>query len=167
MTDIVAVVQKHRHSGLLIDSNLLLLLLVGRINRERVTAFKRTQKYTLKDFELLSQIYAFFSKHWTTPQILTEVSNLGGQLTEPELGRFRAVLAALVEVIDERYITSRRITSHDSFARLGITDAGLVLLSMDGPLLLTDDLPLYDYVARRGVDVINFNRLRVSNWRSR
>jgi hypothetical protein len=165
VTDIVAVVQKHRLSGLLIDSNLLLLLLVGRINRKRVAAFKRTQKYTLEDFERLSQFYAFFSKHWTTPQILTEVSNLSGQLAGPELGKFRAALASLVKVIDERYIESRRITSHDSFARLGITDAGLVLLSADGPLLLTDDLPLYDHVARRGVDVINFNHVRVSNWR--
>jgi hypothetical protein len=165
VTDIVAVVKKHRLSGLLIDSNLLLLLLVGRINRKRITAFKRTQKYTLGDFERLSQICAFFSRHWTTPQILTEVSNLSGQLTEPERGKFRAALASLVEVIDERYITSRLITSHSSFARLGITDAGLVLLSADGPLLLTDDWPLYETVARRGVDVINFNHVRMSNWR--
>jgi hypothetical protein len=165
VTDLVAVFQKHRHSGLLIDSNLLLLLLVGRINRERIKGFKRTQMYALEDFELLSQIYAFFSKHWTTPQILTEVSNLSGQLTEPELGKFRAALASLVAVIDERYLESRRITSHDSFARLGITDAGLVLLSADGPLLLTDDFALYDHVARRGVDAINFNHVRVLNWR--
>ena len=159
--------RKHRRSGLLVDSNLLLLFLVGRIDRGRISAFKRTQAYTLADFELVSRIYKFFPRCWTIPQILTEVSNLGGQLWGAGLQKFRSSLAELVKVIDERYISSRQITSHDSFARLGITDAGLALLSTDGPLLLTDDLPLYDFVARRRIDVINFNHLRTSNWRLR
>jgi len=46
-------VRTRRSAGLLLDSNLLLLQLVGLTNRNRIFSFKRTQKYTLNDFDLL------------------------------------------------------------------------------------------------------------------
>lgn len=163
--DLVGLLQKHRHIGLLIDSNLLLLFLVGTIGRNRITTFKRTQKYSLEDFELLERLISTFSRIVTTPQILTEVSNLGGALSGKELVSFRSTLKSQVEVMDERFIEARRITGDGSFARLGITDAAIVLLSNDGPLVLTDDLDLYVAIANRRFDVVNFNHIRPASWR--
>lgn len=40
--DLAGLLQKHRHGGLLVDSNLLLLFLVGLIGRDRIAKFKRT-----------------------------------------------------------------------------------------------------------------------------
>jgi hypothetical protein len=72
--DFAGLLQKHYRGGVLIDSNLLLLLMIGAIDRDRITTFKRTQKYSSDDFELLQQLVSKFSKIVTTPQILTEVS---------------------------------------------------------------------------------------------
>ena len=40
----------------LVDSNLLLLYLVGKCDPRIIPRFTRTQKYTVKDFELLSKL---------------------------------------------------------------------------------------------------------------
>ena len=67
--------------------------------------------------------------------------------------------------MNECFVESRHIVIHGSFRRLGVTAAGIVLLSNNGPLVLTDDLDLYLEIANRGFDVINFNHIRVSSWR--
>ncbi len=50
MLDAVGLIEKHRANGLLIDTNLLVLFLVGKTNKSRILSFKRTQAYTLEDF---------------------------------------------------------------------------------------------------------------------
>ena len=65
---------------------------------------------------------------------------------------------------DESPVDARRIAAQPGFARLGITDAGMVLLSMAGALVLTDDLELYLDIADAGVDVINFSHVRMRAW---
>jgi hypothetical protein len=39
--------------GLLIDTNLLVLFIVGNVNRNRIETFKRTSKYNKEGFDLL------------------------------------------------------------------------------------------------------------------
>ena len=72
----------YRWEGLLIDSNLLLLLFVGLRDRDRIQKFKRTAQFTIRDFERLAAFIRRFKEVVTTPSILTEVSNLLGQLPE-------------------------------------------------------------------------------------
>jgi hypothetical protein len=75
------------------------------------------------------------------------------------------MLKSRIELMDERFLEACHITAHGSFARLGITDAAIVLLSNHGPLILTDDFDLYIDIENRGFDVINFNHLRPAIWR--
>ncbi len=49
-----ALVTHYRTKGVLVDSNLLLLLFIGSYDPQRIKKFKRTQEYTFEDFELLS-----------------------------------------------------------------------------------------------------------------
>jgi len=42
MTDVHALITKHRATGLVIDTNLMILLLVGRAGKRKIPAFKRT-----------------------------------------------------------------------------------------------------------------------------
>ena len=56
MTDLQGLIEKHRSNGLLIDTNLLLFYVAGRTNKNRIPNFKRTQKYTIEDFELLTDL---------------------------------------------------------------------------------------------------------------
>jgi hypothetical protein len=66
---------KYKAQGILIDSNLMLLIAVGIYNTQRILTFKRTMRYTLDDFELMLRILYRFHRRVTTPNILTEVDN--------------------------------------------------------------------------------------------
>jgi len=57
---------------MLIDANLLLLLLVGRTNPERIANFKRTGgDYDVYDYELLEVVVSSIRRTLTTPHVLT------------------------------------------------------------------------------------------------
>ncbi len=84
--------------GLLVDTNILLLYFVGQTNQERIQKFKRTQQFNLDDCELLVSILSKFSKIVTTPNILTEVSNLLNQLGEPERTQSFKLFANLISI---------------------------------------------------------------------
>src|SRR5882672_2097419 len=105
MNHLDELIWKHRSPGLLIDSNLLLLYILGNTNKQRIPEFKRTQMYTIQDFELLQLLVERFSRVVTTPNVLTEISNLA-TLHGAELKRFRGVLRNATDVIEEFYIES-------------------------------------------------------------
>jgi hypothetical protein len=163
MTDLQGLIEKHRSNGLLIDTNLLLLYVVGRTNKNRIPNFKRTQKYTIEDFELLTDLVGQFRVLITTPHVLTEVSNLAA-LHGAELSAFRGLFKQTIEEMDEQYDESRLIAGHSSFERLGLADAAISTLSRRSFLVLTDDLDLHAALSRAGVDAINFNHIRTLFW---
>ena len=157
-------IEKHRANGLLIDTNLLLLHLVGRTNKNRIPLFKRTQRYTLDDFELLEILVSQFTTLITTPHLLTELNSLA-RLQEPELSKLRTMFKETVEQTQEYYDESRKIVSDASFNRLGLADAAIATLCRRSLLVLTDDLELYYALTVRGFDAINFNHIRTYFWR--
>lgn len=72
---------RHRGGGVLVDTNLLLLFYVGGYDRNLVERFPRTaDRFVASDFDTLNGLLASFDKVATTPHILTETSNLLGQL---------------------------------------------------------------------------------------
>jgi hypothetical protein len=164
MTDVLQLINKHHGSGLLVDTNLLLLYLVGRTNKNRILNFKRTQAYTIEDFDLLDRFMAEFKTLITTPHVLTEVSNLG-DLHGQEREVFRACFARTVDQSHEHYDESRSVVKETCFRRLGLTDAAIAALRSHGFLFLTDDLDLYVTLINQGADAINFNHLRPLNWK--
>src|SRR4051812_13958525 len=60
----------------LIDTNILLLHVVGSWNRALIPSSKRTSVFTEEDFDLLQETLSAYSPLLVTPAILTEVSNL-------------------------------------------------------------------------------------------
>jgi uncharacterized protein YaiI (UPF0178 family) len=48
--------------------------------------------------------------------------------------------------------------------KFGLTDAGIASLYEQGVLVLTDDLPLQQWLASKGLDALNFNHIRQSVW---
>jgi hypothetical protein len=154
----------YRGKGILVDSGLLLLLFVGLCDRGRIQVFKRTKMFTESDFDLLQRILSQFDSVVTTPNILTEVSNLLGQLPDNLHGQYYASFAAGLEgPVSEHYIPSKRLVLQSRFARLGLTDTGIIEQARHRHLVLTSDLPLYNHLCDLGVDVINFNYIRSVN----
>ncbi len=152
---------KHAVNGLLIDTNLLLLLVIGKYDRRRVESFKRTSTYTVRDFQRLGWISSQFRTLWTTPNILTEVDNLGRQLPEREWRGFLQALAGLSLEMREEVVPSSTAMKKPAFPRLGLTDAVIVSTNRKF-LLLSDDLNLYLTALKSGIDAINFNHLRLA-----
>ena len=141
----------------------MLLYLIGRTNRSRIAKFKRTQAYTVEDFDLLDRFMAEFKTLITTPHILTEVSNLG-DLHGQERDGFRAWFVRVVEESREHYEESRLLVKEGCFRRLGLTDAAIAALARHNYLFLTDDFDLYSTLVGHGADAINFNHLRSRDW---
>ncbi|MBU1753132.1 hypothetical protein KKG56_04655, partial [bacterium] len=71
-----SLLQKHKNRGIVVDANLLLVYFLGSFNPQLILQYKRTKIYTLEDFYVLCQFIKYFDRLITTPNILTEVSNL-------------------------------------------------------------------------------------------
>ena len=146
--------------GLLIDSNLLLLFFVGLHDRTRIEKFKRTAQFTIRDFERLAAFIRRFKEVVTTPSILTEVSNLLGQLPEQLRYAFYEHFANGLKNLHEYYSPSRELGDEKGFRKFGLTDTAILHAASGKYLVLTDDFRLAQYLLGRNVDVINFNHLR-------
>jgi predicted nucleic acid-binding protein len=163
MLDAAGLIEKHRSKGALIDTNLLLIYLVGKTNRRRIRDFKPCDVFEIEDLERLEELVEYLGKLFTTPHVMTEVSNLA-KLRGKELSAFRQLYKLLVEQMDEFYDESRSVVVDAAFMPLGLTDAAIALLQRRNLLVLTVDLDLWMTLQRRGVDAVNFNHLRASNW---
>ena len=153
--------EKHFRDPALVDSNLLLLYLVGRCDPRIIPRFQRTKKYTIEDFEILGKILGRgIGRIVTTPNVLTEVSNLATKLGDEERKSFFDTMTEMVGTLDETYCPSSTAVQDQQFRKFGLTDAAILTISSQGMLVLTDDLPLYLALSHRGVDVINFTHLR-------
>ena len=154
-------ISRHRENGVLIDSNLLLLLLVGTYDRSLIERTKRLNKYSVGDFDLLLRFCGLFRRILTTPHVLTEVSNLTQNPDDRRLSAFFKFFADQCGVLIERYQISADIVRHSLFLSFGLADSALAMESDEGMLLLTDDFSLCAALQKRGRDAINFNHLRV------
>lgn len=157
-----ALIKKHRLNGLLIDTNLLLLLVVGIYDRRRIEGFKRTAVYTQGDFQRLGSLMNQFEALWTTPNILTEVDNLGRQLPAREWFGFSNSLKQLGLKMREEAVASNEAMERKFFNRLGLADS-ITLSVKQSFLLISDDVALYLEALKLGYDAINFNHLRLDS----
>ncbi len=96
----------YRNKGILVDSNLLLLYFLGKYNKSLIQRFKRTNKYVIEDYELLTSVIEFFTRVITTPNILTEISNLSGNLENEFKTRYFLEFAKQLELLHEFYTPS-------------------------------------------------------------
>ena len=85
-----AYIKQYRRKGIIVDTNLLLLALIG--GTPSVVEFKRTRGYTNEDYRLLLTMIDQFERLVSTPHILAEVSNLTNGLYGSKLHDFYATL---------------------------------------------------------------------------
>lgn len=155
---------RYRQKGVLVDTNLLVLLVIGLYDPDRISSFKRTATYSQSEFETLTSFLDAFDTRLTTPHVLTETSNLIGQLPNDETPKVRSVLRRLVRQLAEKTAPTKDIVSHPSFLSFGLTDSAIRRIAPGKHLVITDDLPLYHFLSSNGADTVNFNHLRPLNW---
>ena len=150
-----------RPVGYFIDSNLLVLLVVGNVGRHLIRKHKRLQAYSPEDYDRLLGLFRSVAQVFVTPNTLTEASNLLAQHREPERSLFFEMLRHVIQTNHEVVVASSKASSNSEFARLGLTDSALLEgVSEDTPVI-TVDIDLYLAAWAQAPDTaVNFSHLR-------
>ncbi len=145
-----------------VDSNLLLLLVVGLTSRDYIVKHKRLQAFLPEDFDLLADELGAASKIVVTPNTLSETSNLIDHIGEPARSRIYQVLRSLLwaPATSEILVSSAVAAERAELPLLGLTDCALLEICAGGVPLVTVDLQLYLAALRKGFKALNFNHLR-------
>jgi hypothetical protein len=163
--EIRQVIIRNRNRGIIVDANLLLVYVVGYVNPSRLSKFTRTSQFNEQSYARLVELIGNFNLVVTTPNILTEVCNLLGNLQEPErsecLSLIKYFLTEKKESFQEFYVESQTAANEVCFTRLELTDSVISHLAKDKYLVLTVDLELHLHLLSLGIDSINFNNLLV------
>jgi rRNA-processing protein FCF1 len=158
--------QKRQPRHIFVDTNLLLLFVVGSSEPRLIARHKRTNQFTVEDYKLLRKFLRRFQSLVATPNVLTEVSNLLDQAGGPVPQKLQKLLASVIEELDEQYVASRDCCALEEFRRLGLADSSILRLAQgEGDLaVLTDDGHLYLALQKKGIAAVNFNHLREISW---
>ncbi len=159
-------VNRYRRKGILLDTNLLLLLFVGLVNIGWIGQFKRisNQKFTAAEFSLLEDIVNQSSLLLTTPHILAETSNFIFQDHSENQPLALLAIAKNLQAFKERRPEAKKLVMTEAFAKFGLTDSGILDLPPGKYLVLSVDAELVVALQKKKVDAINFNHLRQQAW---
>ncbi len=147
-----------------VDTNLLVLLVVGSASRSYISKHKRLKgDYTAGDFDLLVLLISEFSDLVLMPHVLTEVSNIARQIDPPARIEIQAAFRTLIMTCTELSIPSAHGVQRAEFMTLGLTDAMLLhLCAMKevglNPTLISVDSDLVDAAHAQGYSVIDYRR---------
>ena len=127
----------------LIDTNLLILLVVGSEDRDLIQKHRRLKGYSESDYDNLKELLEPAPQVIVTPNTLTEASNLLGQHGEPERSVILERLRFIIDESQELTIASARAAQNMEFKTLGLTDSVLYEIASEDTPLITVDLGLY------------------------
>lgn len=161
MMDFDLFIEVRQARGILLDTNVLLLAVIGTLGQNAVARFERTKnQFDQSDYETLKKILNQGRPVWTTPHILTETSNFLGQ-TGNQKALARQRLLELVSVYEECWEKSTTVLEDHAFLRFGLTDSaiGRAARQLDLVLISTDG-DLCQELQRRSIRAVNFHHFR-------
>lgn len=144
----------------MVDTQLLVLLVVGLASPRYLRRHKRLAAYDERDFDLLYRILDGAGFVMVTPHVLAEASSLMRQIGEPARSDIMATFGALVPTMQERHVPGVVAVATDGFVRLGLADAALLALDDRTASLLTADTALYLAASHAGRRVDHFHFIR-------
>lgn len=147
---------------ILLDSDVLLLYLMGRVDRKRISEFPRTAHYTEAEFEVLERVVTSYPTVGVTPSVLTEASNLTKRGSRKLKKDLRRELRKLVSSLEENYVPSTEATANPNFVRLGLADVGLIEAAKTyagRAVIITDDGGLHRSATQSNIQSVNFTYL--------
>lgn len=139
----------------MLDTNVLVLWIVGNLNPSRVGA-RRLEAFQPQHLEVINEIVAEHSIHVSTPNVLTEASNFIGSGDQQLCAGACDALGRYIARLDEVYIESRHAADERFYHKLGLADAGMAVLARKGERIVTADGPMYAFLSRHGLSVENF-----------
>ncbi|MDI9333960.1 MAG: hypothetical protein QM533_06250 [Cytophagales bacterium] len=142
-----------------IDTNLLLLLVTGLVDKTQIGVAERLKQYSVNQFNVLHHLCLSFKQRTTTPHILAETSNLGRKIFHSRkqfefAEQLSQLIGSTIKPWDEHHISLRE-TNLKVHGLFGLTDATLLHLS-DEHLVISDDGPLTNFLHNNGKHTLRF-----------
>ncbi len=159
------IIDRHKGKDVLMDSNLLLLWVIGDYDPKIIHKCKRVKQFEEKDYYILIELLTSFKKIITLPNVLTEVSNLlrislEGKWKEEVFSKFKERIGLL----PENFCPSITGANCKHFLKIGLTDSVIVEIARRDLLVLTEDILLIKILQDNNIDAVNFNHIRSYYW---
>ncbi len=145
---------------ILIDSNALVVLIVGLIDPKLLEGHKRTSIYDEEDYHDLVTVLGDLDQVVVLSNVWTEVDNLLKGFSGNQKYPYITNIASLISMTTEKYVPSATVTSDYAFYDLGLTDALLLNEAKNCQLLITSDSKLVDYASASGIQVYDLVRAK-------
>jgi len=140
----------------IIDTNVFVLYLAGRINTNQIYRYCRNALYTEDDYHFLVNLLGNFDRIITCPNVLTEIDNLLNRITGDDKYTYLLLAKEIYTQSIEKYIATDTVSKEWYFSELGLTDSVLLMMASDSDLLISADSALCDYAKSMGIETFDF-----------
>lgn len=145
---------------IIIDTNALIVLLLGYINPDLIDSHKRTSIYSKEDFDNLQRTIGDIKNLVTLPNVWTEVDNLLQNLPGDNKYKYVRVIAETIKRTSEKYLNSSLAVESPSFYKIGLTDSLILDYAKKCDLLITADSSLSDFAIANNIRVYDMVKSR-------
>lgn len=124
---------------LIIDTNLLLLLIIGAVEGgKHIKNSNRLNKFSISDFDKITKIISEYDEIHITPYIATEISNLIDLTGDARLLAFQIAQEFFCNIAKTINIELGNDCSSEFFLEFGLTDSSLIKLAPNFSILTCD-----------------------------
>lgn len=145
---------------ILIDSNSLIVLILGLMNPTLVNTHNKTSIYEEEDFYNLLNTIKSIESIVVLPNIWTEVDNLLNKFTGNYKDLYVQKVIETIKLTSEKYLKSHSVENNYAFYDLGLTDTLILECAKDCEMLITSDSMLSDYAIANGIKVYDMKKLK-------
>lgn len=146
---------------ILVDSNALVVLLIGLIDPRLFKTHNATSIYDEEDFHELLNVIGDLEHILVLPNIWTEVDNLLNTFRGNYRYQYVQKIREIIKISSEKYIDSKTGCEFASFFDIGLTDSIVLEQAKSCKLLITSDSQLSDYAISYGIKV--YDLIKVKN----
>lgn len=151
---------------LLLDTNVLLVYLVGLYNPSLISTFEKTSSYDEQSFNMIKHIVHYHKTLIVNSYIATEISNLSSQFHSKNIDEYYVRLVNYFSSVNENTFSLKYLCSNTSaIIKFGFTDVSILeLASKNSVTVLSDDWALVTEGISKNLNFINFRNLQGKNW---
>ena len=140
---------------ILIDTNALIIVILGQINPKLIDTHKRTSIYEEQDYYDILSVINKIENLVVLPNVWTEVDNLLNGFNGNHKYLYIENITTVIKKSSEIFLNSIIAVESDSFYNLGLTDSLLLELAKEYELLITSDSSLSDHARAKGIKIFD------------
>lgn len=150
---------------ILIDSNALLVLILGLMNPALINKHKKTSIYDDEDFQNLLIMIEELENIVVLPNVWTEVDNLLNGFSGDYKNVYIETLIQTIKKTTEKYLESSQVEYSYALYDLGLTDTLILRHAKECNLLITSDSALSDFARSEGIEVYDMKEMANERFR--